>query len=155
MRYGKILKDSAMRRQISGSSAFSLVEITIAMGITTFAVVAILGLLPVGLTSMGASKKEFTVAQIKQGVESDLAITPYGTNPPTSYFDCDGVPLPSSVGAYYTVTFPTSGAPSFPGSTVSTSMTNSLREVTMLISPQYASASAIMTNTVHQLNVGR
>lgn len=142
------------------ADAFSLVEVTIALGITSFAVVVVLGLLPVGLSSMVASKREFTISQIRQEMAADMAIRPFtagATTYPTLWFDYDGLPT-NEAGAYYTVTVAASGeAPVFPGSTGSTTLRSSLKSVDVDVQERYSPAAAPRTThlSVQHLNAGR
>lgn len=103
-------------------SAFSLVEITLALGIAAFTLISIFGLLPVGLnTSQGASEQT-TASYVATGIASDLrvlqpgtTITGYGVNlanaKNTLYFDQGGDPVPLSSGsARYQATIDTNTA---------------------------------------------
>lgn len=53
-------------------AAFSLVEVTIALGIAAFALAAIIGLLPIGLTSIRAGTDQMAATGILSALESDL-----------------------------------------------------------------------------------
>jgi uncharacterized protein (TIGR02598 family) len=55
---------------------FSLVEVTLALGIASFCLLAIFGLLPVGVTSNQASLEQTAAAGIVAAVNADLEITP-------------------------------------------------------------------------------
>ena len=54
------------------SAAFSLVEVVLAIGVIAFAVVAILGLLPVGLSTNHSSQGETRATQIAQDIFAAL-----------------------------------------------------------------------------------
>lgn len=54
-------------------SAFTLVEVVIALGVVAFAVIAILGLIPIGLQTGHASQDETRAAQIAQTIFSSMA----------------------------------------------------------------------------------
>jgi type II secretory pathway pseudopilin PulG len=54
------------------SAAFSLVEVTLALGVAAFALVAIFGLLPVGLNSNLASINQTTAASLATRISADL-----------------------------------------------------------------------------------
>lgn len=56
--------------------AFSLVEIVLALGIISFALVGIMGLFPVAMKSAQESQRETRAAQIAQQVFNDLRGTP-------------------------------------------------------------------------------
>jgi len=70
------MRDSASRK------GFSLVEVTLALGIAAFCLLAILALLPVGLNSNQASIEQTAAAGLARGIISDLRATPK-TTPPT------------------------------------------------------------------------
>ena len=53
-------------------AAFSLVEITLALGVAAFALVAVLGMLPVSLKTQQASVRQTTANQIVSQILSDL-----------------------------------------------------------------------------------
>jgi len=79
---------------------FTLVEITIALGIFAFCIVAILGLLQVALNSSRDSRIDSSTCGILNNLEADIraAAVPAlgGTNFPDQYFDVAGNPLVSS-----------------------------------------------------------
>ena len=56
----------------SKARAFALIEVSLALGITGFALVAILGLLPVGLDSNRNSAAQTAAANIATQIEGDL-----------------------------------------------------------------------------------
>ncbi len=57
--------------------AFSLVEVAIAMGLITFCMVAMLGLLPVGLSTFRAATEATIESQIVNQIASDAALMPF------------------------------------------------------------------------------
>lgn len=83
------------------SSAFSLVEVTLALGIMGFSLVAIFGLLPFGLNIFRQTIDTTVQAQIAQEMTSVVQRTPFsqiiglGTeaNPTRYYFDDEGTRL--------------------------------------------------------------
>jgi uncharacterized protein (TIGR02598 family) len=92
-----------MKRQ--RTSAFSLVEVTLALGIAGFSLVAILGLMPVGVQTNRNATSQTAATNIMAAVVSDLRATPKtsdtstqfgiaglntGANPPPLYFDSAG-----------------------------------------------------------------
>ena len=94
------------------AGAFSLVEVTLALGIVAFAVIPILGLLPVGLDSFSSSMDRSIKSQISQRIITDLQQTDFDTLTQSQtgarqlaprYFDNEGNELGSSVGAIYWV----------------------------------------------------
>jgi uncharacterized protein (TIGR02598 family) len=60
-------------------SAFSLVEVALALGIAAFALVAVFGLLPLGITSNQNSVEQTIAAGVATAVAADLRATPAGT----------------------------------------------------------------------------
>jgi len=56
--------------------AFSLVEVTMALGIAAFCLLAIFGLLPVGMKSHQNAIEQTAVAGIATGIMADLRTTP-------------------------------------------------------------------------------
>lgn len=73
--------------------AFSLVEVTIAMGIAAFAVIGVISLVPGGLTTLRASVDASTVSRIMRTVASDArqANDFAGIVDTTKYFDDNGL----------------------------------------------------------------
>jgi len=62
---------------VSLRKAFTLVETTIAMGIVAFAMVPILGLVPMGLTTFRNAISVTAEAQIVQGLSNEILLTDY------------------------------------------------------------------------------
>jgi uncharacterized protein (TIGR02598 family) len=94
-------------------AAFSLVEVVIALGVISFALVSMLGLLGVGINaSRQSSESTAMTAMISQvlGKVRAASNAPPATN---FFFDADGLPLTNSVGAIYecraSATLPPSG----------------------------------------------
>ena len=71
------------RRARAASAAFSLVEVALALGIAGFCLLAIVGLLPVGLNSNQNAFSQTAAASILSHVLEDLRATP-ATTPPGS-----------------------------------------------------------------------
>lgn len=85
---------TALLRKPSGSHGFSLVEVTLAIGIVAFAFVSILGLIPVGLTNFRGAMDNSIKSQIQQQVTSDVRQTGFvklQEKQPLRYFDEQGV----------------------------------------------------------------
>ncbi len=55
---------------------FSLIEVVLAIGVVSFCLVAVLGLLPVGLKSNKDSSNQTTAAGLAMAIASDLKATP-------------------------------------------------------------------------------
>ncbi len=58
---------------VRGNPAFSLVEVVLALGVVAFAIVAILGVIPVGLSTGHSAQDQTRSAQIAQDILSSLA----------------------------------------------------------------------------------
>lgn len=82
-----------------GDNGFSLVEVVLAVGVVAFAFVAILGLIPAGLTQFRQAIDTSVCAQIAQRVIMDAQQTDYDLL-------IDKTGLPSSVPDYYTFRAP-------------------------------------------------
>jgi uncharacterized protein (TIGR02598 family) len=81
---------------------FSLVEITLALGIGAFCLLAVFGLMPVGVQTNRTATSQTAAANVMAAVIADLRATPkanntstqfgitFGTNPLPLYFDGSG-----------------------------------------------------------------
>lgn len=113
------------------AAGFSLVEVSLALGIVSFAVVSVFGCLSVGVSTLRDANRDVTNAQIIAEVSSVLTQTPFaqlqtfvaGTTNSPLYFDQAGRQLVSTTtggqapaGALYRVTL----SPVFPNATGST-----------------------------------
>jgi len=88
-----------------GVQAFSLIEIAIALGITSVGLIAILGMVPVGLTAMRDSIENTTIALISNGVASNLRAKTkddFEKEVTAYYFDDQGRESDSQVAGGYT-----------------------------------------------------
>jgi len=84
------------------TSGFSLVEVTLAIGIAAFCLIAVFGLMPVGLQTNRNATSQTSAVNIIAAVVADLRATPrgsitssqfgitFGTNPSPLYFDGAG-----------------------------------------------------------------
>ena len=98
-----------MRFCNSKSAAFSLIEVTFALGVAAFCLIAVLGLMPVGVQTNRNATSQTAATSIIASVVSDLRATPianstssqfritFGT-PATLYFDSAGQ-VTTSLGA--------------------------------------------------------
>ena len=89
-----------MKKQFT--SAFSLVELTLALGIAAFCLIAVFGLMPVAVLTSRNATSQTRATNIMAAVVADLRGTPtanttsaqfgitFGTNPPRLYFDGSG-----------------------------------------------------------------
>lgn len=84
------------------SRAFSLVELAIAVGLASFALIALLGLMTVGFQAGGSAKVETVISAMAPCVISKLQGQPYGALANgTFYFDAQGNEVPSQAEAAY------------------------------------------------------
>jgi len=83
------------------TSAFSLIELTVTIGIAAFCLIAVLGLMPVGMRTNRNATSQTAATNIIAAVISDLRATPKANNnssqfaitfgtPATLYFDGSG-----------------------------------------------------------------
>lgn len=107
-------------------NAFSLVEVTLALGIVAFSLVTLLGVMPMGLSTFHKAVETSVSSQIVQQVVTDVEQTDFGslTSSTTGvtqlglrYFDDQGNELPSatSPGAIYQVNVVVNTTPVFSG----------------------------------------
>ena len=61
---------------IKQTKAFTLVEVTLALGVTAFCLITLLGLLPVGLKSTSDASEEMRAMAAASAIISDLSATP-------------------------------------------------------------------------------
>ena len=91
-----------MRLSNRTNPAFSLVELTLALGVAAFCLLAVFGLMPVGVQTNRNATSQTAAANVLAAVIADLRATPkanttsaqfgitFGTNPPPLYFDGSG-----------------------------------------------------------------
>lgn len=96
------------RRKPEGSTrAFSLVEVTLAIGITAVALVSLMGMLPKGLQTLQRANDKAVMGRIHQQIMGEIQLTPWeksdaGTSPldefdgQVRYYDDQGIELPSN-----------------------------------------------------------
>ena len=86
-----------MKKYPFGNPAFSLVEVSLAMGLTVFSLLALLGLLPIGLKSEQTARAETAASGILSTVTADLRATPpaSASGEPTVSGQFE-IPLPAS-----------------------------------------------------------
>jgi uncharacterized protein (TIGR02598 family) len=81
--------------QIFSQQAFSLIEVTLAMGIASFAVIGVMSLVPNGLATLRASSDASAVSRIMRTVASDArqAANFASIVNTTNFFDDNGLKL--------------------------------------------------------------
>ncbi|MEZ0258039.1 MAG: hypothetical protein ACAI37_22360 [Chthoniobacter sp.] len=85
-----------MKIRLKSQQAFSLVEVALALGIAAIALVAIVGLIPVGLNSNQASSEQTAAAGLAAGIVADLQAAPLAIPPEIKNSLRYQVPLPIS-----------------------------------------------------------
>src|ERR1700674_3846005 len=65
-----------MNRRIHFSAGFSLVEVTLALGVAAFCLIALFGLLPLGVQTNQSSISQTAAASVLSSVVADLRATP-------------------------------------------------------------------------------
>lgn len=75
-----------MNRRIPFLAGFSLVEVTLALGVAAFCLLALFGLLPLGLQANQNSVSQTAAASVLSSVIADLRVTPK-TSPSSSQYD--------------------------------------------------------------------
>ncbi|MCB1086152.1 MAG: Verru_Chthon cassette protein B [Verrucomicrobiae bacterium] len=107
----KITPLSTTLKSIQGSkslvSGFSLVEVTLAIGITAVALVSLMGMLPKGLKTLQKAADQAVMGRINQQILGELQVTPWdsvgsGGSPLESFdgavriYDDQGIELPKT-----------------------------------------------------------
>ena len=108
---------------MKSSPGFSLVEVTLAMGLVSFSLVGLMGLLPVGLSNFREAMELQTQARIAQQIAAEFQLMPFSQVTAGSYqgdfprhYDEEGSKV-SAAEAIYTVTANAPGAMELPGGT--------------------------------------
>lgn len=137
-------------------NAFSLVEVTIALGIVTFAVVSVMGLLPAGLTTMRTATDQTTISQITREISAEILLTPFGdldsyiSAHGTRYFDSEGGRTDNPSAYFRTETSLANSE--FPGSASSVNLNSNVRCVRIkIVSKAFASTAATTNQRVLQV----
>lgn len=109
---------------MKSSPGFTLVEVTIALGLVSFSLVGLMGMLPVGLSNFREAMEIQTQTRIAQQIAAELQLTPFQTISDGTFqtafprfYNDEG----ASVGAaesVYTVTAAAPGSLELPGGQV-------------------------------------
>ena len=92
----------------SHSAAFTLIEVTLALGVASFCLLTVFGLVPVGLNSNQNATRQLSASGIATAISADVHGTPMVSGT-TSRFQ---IPLPAAGGsAVHTVYFAQDGSP--------------------------------------------
>lgn len=99
----QLIKNNKHRRD----AAFSLVEVTLALGITAVALVSLMGMLPQGMKTLQRANDQAVMGRIHQQILGEIQLTPWeaegGGSPPLDsfdksvrFYDDQGIELPAS-----------------------------------------------------------
>jgi uncharacterized protein (TIGR02598 family) len=126
--------------QVCSRAGFSLVEVTLALGIVAVGLVSSLGLLGTGLTCFHQSINTTIQAQVIQQVVGDIRQTDFSQLPATGqtlYFDAEGVELPTATtpGIVYTVVVTTSKTTNLPAGSSTTNLATIKLTITNVSNP--------------------
>jgi uncharacterized protein (TIGR02598 family) len=94
-----------VKRFLASTSAFSLVELTLALGIAAFCLIAVLGLMPIGVQTNRNATSQTAATNIIAAVISDLQATPKTATASTqfgiSFVACPQTTTPKSTRLYF------------------------------------------------------
>lgn len=106
---------------MKSSPGFTLVEVTLALGLVSFSLVGLMGMLPVGLSNFREAMEIQTQTRIAQQIAAELQLTPFqaisdGTFQTEfpRFYDDEGVAV-SVAESIYTVTAEAPGSLELPG----------------------------------------
>ena len=119
-RESRRLRRAGVRKSVRFLRGFSLVEITLALGIVSFGLVATLGTMAVGLNTVRDATTQAAVSNIARQLRGDLQQISFDTNSTTAvniqslsqtnyFYSQDGV-ASASAGAHYKAAFEVGGA---------------------------------------------
>jgi|GEM_PF-4112780 Verrucomicrobium spinosum paralogous family TIGR02598 len=124
------MQKSALSCSVAPHRAFSLAEVTIALGLATFAVLSVAGLLPLGLGTLRDSKVQMLETQILRDVSAQNAVGDYTNVSYTAWFDNDGQRTSGADGAVFRIDVrEVAGQPIYPGSDQAFDLGASLKAV--------------------------
>lgn len=89
-------------------------EVTMSIGIVSFAVLTVVGLLPTGMNSLSQSRNQTVEAQILRSVGASVWMGNFDGYPVTKYFDREGQLLRDAEDYHFVVNIE-ADAPRFPG----------------------------------------
>ena len=140
-------------------SGFSLIEVSIALGVVTFAAVSILGLLPTGLVVMRDAMNQTVESQIVRSIAGQSVVANFAnlTDGSPFYFDDEGQRIFAAEGSVYTVSL-SNTTPVYPGSTnAGTNLSASLVNLRIEIVERRSQQAVGITNlrTLQVANYGK
>jgi uncharacterized protein (TIGR02598 family) len=160
---GKLAR-GAFRRSIT--RGFSLVEVVLALGVTSFVLMALIGALPAGVKTVKDSMNDSARSNILQEIRGELEEVTFGTSASasdnlvttlasqTNYYSPEGLLLTSTggavpSGAYYQATFAAANA-TIPGTT-SQFQYESAQTITVTLAYPVAAPAANQTTATYYL----
>jgi uncharacterized protein (TIGR02598 family) len=94
-----------VKRSIASTSAFSLVELTLALGLAAFCLIAVFGLMPVGVQTNRNATSQTAATSILSNVIADIRATPKTATASTqfgvSFVACPQTTTPKSTRLYF------------------------------------------------------
>lgn len=140
---------SQSHRQTPVAAGFSLVEVTLALGLVAFAVLAIMATIPLGLSTLGDAKDQTVETHILSGLAAKigtLSFSGLSALDAESAFDGEGQPTTDRDKAVYSarifaVNPVYAGSPSNPG--------RALQTVRIVVTNLHRSAALPHSYTVH------
>ena len=115
------------KKSAASRSGFTLVEVVLAMGVASFGLISMMGLLTVGLKTAKEAISATTETAIAQQMANQLQVANYSSikglaSDTVHYFTQEGIEQPTSTGAIYTATVKIPKALVVPGATEATSL---------------------------------
>jgi Tfp pilus assembly protein PilV len=138
------LKSSWCRFSRTGlQNGFTLVEVTLAMGVAAFSLIAVFGLLPIGITSNQTSIQQTASASLATAILSDLRATQVSV-PAASPSKQFQIPIPASGGSTQScvIFLGQDGSPSGTVNTNAVASQNPVYRATISFSPPAAGQRA-------------
>jgi len=140
------------------SSGFSLVEVTIVIGLASFSLLAVMGTLTVGLTTNQEAMRQTAYTHILQQVASDLAMLPFeeiGIQN-DAFFDAEGRIVDSlDQGIFHVTREMAVNARLYPGASGPENLSEHLKWVDISIRRKGESEEAAFRTTISAVNSGR
>jgi len=128
-------------------SGFSLIEVAMAIGIFSFCLITIMGLIPVALKTTRSSFDKNIETRMLQATRANLTHTPYSTLPGAGslVFDSEGteILLPSSTEIRFRVSYTNISTTVLPGGQTAAKLT------TALISISNTATTVTSSNSLH------
>ena len=127
------------------SFGFSLVEVAMAIGIFSFCLLSVMGLIPVALQASRSSMNKNIEVRILQAVRANLRNTPYSAMPSDGFFlfDADGGQLTNENDAdlRYRVVYKNYDVTSLPESQSAGKLTTSMLTISDVVTAQVQTSS--------------